>query len=156
MIRYDVVDTPAGPFTVAVEGGRVCAARFGRDPGVAAARARLPRVRRWVRDLFAGRAVRPPLDWGRLTPFERAIGRAVRRIPWGRTRTYGQVARDAGRPGAARAVGRAMARNRFCLFVPCHRVVRAAGLGGFSAPGGIALKRRLLELEGGGRDRPRR
>lgn len=147
MIRYDVVDTPAGPFAVAVEGGRVCAARFGRDPGIAAARARLPRVRSWVWNFFAGRPVLPPLDWERLTRFDRAVAAVVCRIPRGQTRTYGQVAREAGRPGAARAVGRAMARNRFCLFVPCHRVVGAAGLGGFSAPGGVDLKRRLLELE---------
>jgi len=150
VILYDVVDTPAGPFAVAVENGRVRAARFGRDPGVPARRARLPRVRRWVRDFFAGRAVRPPLDWSGLTEFERAVGAAVRRIPRGETRTYGQVARDVGRPGAARAVGRALARNRFCLFVPCHRVVGRGGPGGFSAPGGLALKRLLLEREGVG------
>jgi methylated-DNA-[protein]-cysteine S-methyltransferase len=71
----------------------------------------------------------------------------VRRIPWGGTRTYGEVARAAGAPGAARAVGRAMARNRICLFIPCHRVVGAAGPGGFGPPGGVRLKRRLLSLE---------
>ncbi len=149
MIRYDVVDTPVGPCAVAVRGGRICAVRFGRRPGLAARRARLPEVRRRVRDFFAGRGGRAPLDLSGASAFERAVYRVARGIPPGRTLTYGEVARKAGRPGAARAVGRAMGRNRICLFIPCHRVVGAAGPGGFSAPGGVALKRRLLALEGG-------
>lgn len=154
MIFYDVVGTPLGPFAVLLKNGRISAARLGRkaERWIGARRRRLEGVRRWVRAFFAGRPVKPPLDWEGATPFERIVGEAVRRIPWGETRTYGQVARSVGRPGAARAVGRAMARNRFFLFVPCHRVVGAAGLGGFSAPGGAALKRRLLELEGGLRE----
>ncbi len=82
------------------------------------------------------------------SPFQRRVLAACRAIPRGETRTYGQLARIAGSPGAARAVGRVMATNRVPLIVPCHRVVPAGGgLGGFSAPQGVAMKGRLLEME---------
>lgn len=75
---------------------------------------------------------------------------AARRVPWGRTTTYGNLARDIGAgPEAARAVGQAMAGNPVPLIIPCHRVLAAGGkVGGFSAPGGAASKIRMLELEG--------
>lgn len=83
-----------------------------------------------------------------LTPFQRKVVRHCRRIPRGATLTYGELARRAGSPRAARAVGGVMRANRFPLVVPCHRVVGADGrLGGFSAAGGIKTKRRLLLLE---------
>jgi len=66
----------------------------------------------------------------------------VREIPRGQTMTYGDVALLAGKPGAARAVGRAMASNPFAILVPCHRVVSRDGLGGFAW--GLELKERLL------------
>lgn len=95
---------------------------------------------------------RIPLAWDRMTPFARSVYRSARRIPAGETRSYGWVARDLGRPRAARAVGAALAANPVPLFVPCHRVVASDGrLTGFSAPGGLALKRRLLALERGRR-----
>ena len=63
--------------------------------------------------------------------------------------TYGEIARAVGDPGAARAVGAALGANPFPVIVPCHRVLAADGaLHGFSAPGGITTKRRMLELEG--------
>ncbi len=90
------------------------------------------------------------LDTGRSTDFGRRVFELCREIPRGETLTYGKLAARAGRPAAARAVGNCMATNRIPLVVPCHRVVAANGhLGGFSAPGGIELKRRLLELESG-------
>ena len=83
-----------------------------------------------------------------VAPFDRAVYRAARAIGPGETATYGELADRIGSPGQAREVGGAMARNRFPLIVPCHRVVAAGGrLGGFSAPGGPALKRRLLAIE---------
>jgi methylated-DNA-[protein]-cysteine S-methyltransferase len=83
------------------------------------------------------------------TPFQRAVIGRCRKIPWGETRTYGELANIAGRPRAARAVGNVMATNRFPLIVPCHRVVAAGGaLGGYSAPEGPRMKKRLLRLEG--------
>ena len=88
------------------------------------------------------------VDLSGRTQFQRKVLQACRAIPWGSTRTYGELAQDAGYPGAARAVGSVMAKNRIPLIVPCHRVVPAAGgLGGFSAPNGVSLKRRLLALE---------
>lgn len=79
--------------------------------------------------------------------FERAVLAATRSIPFGQTRTYGQIALAIGQPDAARAVGQALARNPACIVIPCHRVVAANGaLGGFT--GGIRWKETLLRLEG--------
>lgn len=91
-----------------------------------------------------------PVDSNHLTDFGQKVIAACRAIPYGETRTYGQLASQAGSPGAARAVGSVMARNRVPLVVPCHRVVPASGkLGGFSAPQGVSMKKRLLEMENG-------
>lgn len=84
------------------------------------------------------------------TPFQRRVLRAVRRVRFGETVTYGELAVRCGSPGAARAVGSVMARNRVPIVFPCHRVVSAGGVGGFSAPRGIRLKQRMLKLESPG------
>jgi methylated-DNA-[protein]-cysteine S-methyltransferase len=90
-----------------------------------------------------------PLDERDIDDLRRAVYAATRDIPAGTTRSYGEVARAIGRPDGAREVGAALARNPFPIIVPCHRVVAANGaLTGFSAPGGLATKRRMLELEG--------
>ena len=86
------------------------------------------------------------------TEFQRRCWNVARRIPRGRTLTYGEVARRAGAPGAARAVGQAMRRNPLPLIVPCHRVVATNGLGGYagtsrSADARCRVKASLLELE---------
>ena len=84
-----------------------------------------------------------------ITPLAFEVYRALRRVRRGRTVAYGELAALAGRPGSARSVGAFMARNRFPLLVPCHRVVaHDGGLGGFSSSGGLSDKRRLLTLEG--------
>lgn len=81
------------------------------------------------------------------TPFGRRVYEAVAAIPAGRSRTYGDIARQLGRPGAARAVGRAMATNPFPVIIPCHRVVGSDGsLTGFA--GGVEMKAAMLEMEG--------
>ena len=91
-----------------------------------------------------------PLDERDWTDFTRKVYRRVRQIPRGKVRTYGEVARAAGSPGAARAVGQAMARNPVAPVVPCHRVVGSdGGMRGFSAPGGVAQKARMLQEERG-------
>ena len=90
-----------------------------------------------------------PLDQLGIDDFRRAVYAATRDIPAGTTRSYGEVARAIGQPDGARDVGTALARNPFPIIVPCHRVVAANGaLTGFSAPGGLDTKRRMLELEG--------
>lgn len=81
-------------------------------------------------------------------PFYQAVWKACAEIPRGSTLTYGELARKLGKPGAARAVGQALGANPFAPTVPCHRVVAAGGLGGFSARGGVSAKRKLLEREG--------
>ncbi len=88
------------------------------------------------------------VELGSSTDFGRRVLRCCRRIRYGKTITYGELAAKAGFPGAARAVGQCMASNRVPLVIPCHRVVAAnGGLGGYSALGGIGTKQRLLELE---------
>jgi methylated-DNA-[protein]-cysteine S-methyltransferase len=89
-----------------------------------------------------------PLDDERLDEFRRRVYAATREIGPGETATYGEIARAIGDPGAARAVGAALGSNPFPIVVPCHRVLAADGaLHGFSAPGGITTKRRMLEIE---------
>jgi O-6-methylguanine DNA methyltransferase len=89
------------------------------------------------------------VDLDNATPFSRQVYEATRQIPPGQTRTYGEIAKEAGQPGAAQEVGQAMAKNPVPIIVPCHRVSAAGGkLGGFSAPGGPATKAKLLALEG--------
>jgi len=88
------------------------------------------------------------IDPGPQTRFQRGVTNRCRRVPYGETISYGQLAAAAGSPQAARAVGNCMAANRFPLIVPCHRVIPASGrLGAFSAPGGPQTKQRLLTLE---------
>lgn len=112
-----------------------------------------------------GPGVGPGGRWrAQVTPFQREVYDAILGIPRGQVRTYAEVARMIGRPRAARAVGQALRRNRWAPAIPCHRVVaagrgargarRRAGvlpsgleLGGYSGPGGLRRKRRLLELE---------
>jgi methylated-DNA-[protein]-cysteine S-methyltransferase len=100
---------------------------------------------------YAGEPVRfdLPVDDRRFTPFQREVYRVVAGLGYGEVLSYAGVAALAGSPGAARGVGTAMARNQLPVIIPCHRVVGAGGnMGGYSAPGGIASKQRLLEMEG--------
>ncbi|MGY8769586.1 MAG: methylated-DNA--[protein]-cysteine S-methyltransferase [Pirellulales bacterium] len=88
------------------------------------------------------------IDLDNHTPFQRKVINACRKIPFGKTKSYGELASKAGSPFAARAVGSTMAKNIFPLIVPCHRVVGSSGkLHGFSAPDGLNMKARLLKME---------
>jgi methylated-DNA-[protein]-cysteine S-methyltransferase len=89
-----------------------------------------------------------PLDQSGIPEFNRSVYEVSRAIPPGHTLSYGQVAARVGAPGAAQAVGQALGHNRIPLIVPCHRVLAADhALHGFSAPGGLRTKERLLEIE---------
>lgn len=129
-------------------------ARLARRLPLARAEDPPPDIRRLIegiRATFDGELVDlsgVTLDYRGVPRFHRAVYEAARTIPAGTTHTYGEVAAMAGAPRAARAVGHALARNPFPLIVPCHRVLAAGGIGGFSADGGVATKRRLLALEG--------
>jgi len=90
-----------------------------------------------------------PLDWRLMPVFQQQALRITWEIPFGKVRTYGDIARQIGKPNAARAVGGAEAHNPLPIVIPCHRVVDGqGGLHGYGAPGGINTKKWLLELEG--------
>ena len=160
-VRCTVARTPLGLLLVATTARGLCAVRLGDSAAEleAGLRSALPRalvtrddaaLAPLVRRVLAGvAAARPdprlPLDI-RATAFQRRVWQALRAIPPGETRTYAEVARVIGRPGAARAVGAACARNPLALVIPCHRVVRGdGGLGGYAW--GVGRKRRLLQRE---------
>lgn len=84
-----------------------------------------------------------------MTSFQRTVSEHCRRIPAGQTRSYGALAKSCGHDRAARAVGTVMRKNAFPLVVPCHRVVGANGIGGFSSPRGVELKQQLQAIERG-------
>ncbi|MSU49790.1 MAG: methylated-DNA--[protein]-cysteine S-methyltransferase [Opitutus sp.] len=154
----DTFRTPFGLFSTAVDArGAVAATAFG---DVGALRRRLP-ICHLMDDKRPGRCAReqvlayfadarldfdlPLADLG--TAFQHRVWAALRQIPCGETRSYGEIAKQIGIPSAARAVGRANATNPICLIVPCHRVIGADGsLTGFAF--GEAIKRRLLAHEG--------
>ncbi|MEW2382460.1 methylated-DNA--[protein]-cysteine S-methyltransferase [Micromonospora sp. NPDC047707] len=151
-MRWTVLDSPIGEFSVATDGSAVCGTHFGRvaaagtDPGDEPAGQALAELRAY----FAGEltAFTVPVRIPRGSEFERAVWREMTGIPYGGTLTYGEVARRLGDPSAARAVGVACNRNPIPVIVPCHRIVGAGGkLVGFG--GGLDRKVKLLELEAG-------
>jgi methylated-DNA-[protein]-cysteine S-methyltransferase len=164
-VAYAFVDSPVGTLVAArTERGLACLAYEdlggGADPllerlatevspRVLHAPARLDDVRRELDEYFAGSrtAFDLPLDFALMKPFARKILAVTARIPFGVTSTYGEVAAEAGSPGAARAAGGALGSNPIPIVVPCHRVVARNGtLHGYT--GGLHRKQRLLELEG--------
>lgn len=93
------------------------------------------------------------LDLDGISDFDRRVYAAAREIPFGRTLTYGELAKRIGEPGTARAVGQVLGSNPFPIVVPCHRVLAAGGkAGGFSARGGVETKMRILSIERAGRE----
>jgi len=90
-----------------------------------------------------------PLDMSGVPDFQQQVYAVIRSLPRGVTMTYGEIAARIGAPGGAQAVGQAMGHNPFPIVVPCHRVLGAGGAnGGFSAPGGVDTKLKLLAIEG--------
>lgn len=119
------------------------------QPGTSDLAPLLRKAQRQLRAYLTGkrRSLDLPIDLAGGTPFQRRVWRAARRIPYGRARSYGWIAAKVGGKRYARAVGAALRANPLPLIVPCHRVVAPDGsLGGFS--GGLAIKRKLLVLEG--------
>ncbi len=155
--RELVMDSPVGKLRLVAEedaivavymedqGGPELAARDGRGDAL------LERARRQLAEWFAGERTAFDLPLRpRGTPFQLAVWHALAEIPFGETRTYGEIAARLGRPSAARAVGAANGRNPVSVVVPCHRVIGADGaLTGYA--GGVERKRWLLEHERGGR-----
>jgi methylated-DNA-[protein]-cysteine S-methyltransferase len=164
---YDHVESPLGPFTVVADGdGRLVAAGWTDDAtdGRMAGRLRIFATRsdaEFVRAAnpgglsaaltayFAGDLAaieKLPVSESAGTPFQRSVWRALRGIPCGESRSYGEIARALGRPSAVRAVGLANGSNPICIVVPCHRVIGSNGkLVGYG--GGVERKRWLLTHE---------
>ncbi len=154
---YDTFSTPVGDFSVASNAnGAVIATAFGGLPDLRerfaadelvhdAGRAAL--VRQEVSEYFSGKRQNFTLALSPSgTPFQQSVWTALQRIPFGQTRSYGELASALGNPGAARAIGRANATNPIALVIPCHRVIGGdGGLSGFAF--GEDIKRALLEHE---------
>lgn len=120
-------------------------AECAMPPQVAAWAARVAATLQGARDDLCD----VPLALDTVPPFNARVYALARRIPPGKTMTYGEMAAQLGEPGAARAVGQALGHNPFAPVVPCHRILAANGkTGGFSAGGGAATKMRMLDIEG--------
>jgi methylated-DNA-[protein]-cysteine S-methyltransferase len=152
---YDTFPTSLGEFSVAANAeGAICFATFGgkkafigkgefiHDPKAVAS------ARKQLTEYFEGKRKKFDLTLApQGTAFRQSVWSILRRIPLGETVTYGEIAKELGKPLAARAVGQAVGSNPLCPIIPCHRVLASGGaLGGFYF--GLPLKRRLLELEG--------
>lgn len=166
-LRYDVLDSPVGTLLAATSEFGLAWLGYERpghdsvpaldaltDGPLERAPAALTDVRRQLDEYFTGRrrAFDLPLDWSLGPPgFAGQALKVVASIAYGETLTYGEVAAEAGSPGAARAVGNAMRANVMAIVVPCHRVVHAGGgIGGYMGgeANGLSIKRHLLALEG--------
>ncbi len=162
-VAVDVMDSPLGKLWLALGPRGVLAIHYGatadkRDlrrivarygPGVLRAPRRLDAVKRELDEYFGGKRTRFELtvDLSALTPFQRRVLAATRRVPFGKTSTYREIAGRAGAPTASRATGGALGANPIPIVVPCHRVIDSKGtLHGYA--GGLDRKRWLLELEG--------
>jgi methylated-DNA-[protein]-cysteine S-methyltransferase len=161
-LYYGRLTTPLGPVLAAVSDRGLVGVSFDseaeafgaalrRRHGMTVVRsdARLAPVRRQLREYLAGtrRRFELPVDLRTVSPFQRRVLTAARRIPRGRVLSYGELARRIGSPGSSRAVGQALGRNPVPIVIPCHRVVAGGGrLGGYV--GGASIKRTLLRLEG--------
>jgi len=148
-MRYAVVETPLGELTFASTPRGLASIYFGRSVprgGVIDVESNRVYIRQ-IEEYLQGRrtAFDFPLDLSG-TDFQVAVWRELLRIPYGQTRTYGEIAKKLGKPRAARAVGMANHDNRIPIVVPCHRVVGHDGsLTGYA--GGLHMKRQLLEIE---------
>jgi methylated-DNA-[protein]-cysteine S-methyltransferase len=143
------ISTKLGPIGLTFSSRGITGVTFGRPaPTPQKIPAFVRTATRQFQQFAAGKPVRftTQLDLSTGTTFQQAVWRTLRKIPHGETRTYAWVAKQIGKPNAARAVGGACSANPVPVFVPCHRVVASGGgLGGFSL--GLPLKRRLLALE---------
>jgi methylated-DNA-[protein]-cysteine S-methyltransferase len=154
---YKIVDSPVGKLKLVARGARLAAILWERDrPN----RVRLGPMRederspilletaRQLQEYFAGTRSRFELELDFAgTAFQQKVWAALLTIPFGETRSYGEIARQVGSPNAVRAVGAANGRNPISVIAPCHRVIGASGeLTGFA--GGLKAKERLLALEG--------
>jgi methylated-DNA-[protein]-cysteine S-methyltransferase len=144
--------SPIGRLTIEEIDDAIVAIRWtdGAEDGIAGnGSALLADAAKQLDAYFAGKLTRFDLPLAPSgSPFETRVWTAMRTIPYGETRCYGDLAEMIG--SAPRAVGRCCGRNPIPIVVPCHRVLAKTGLGGYSGAGGLVTKRHLLELEGAG------
>ena len=142
-----LTETPAGPVLIVESGRRIAEIRFAS--GTETDHDDTPLLQRaeaQIQEYFAGRRRQFDLPLAPApTAFQARVRSAMQEIPYGQTRSYGELAHAAG--GAPRAIGQACGANPLPLVVPCHRVVASGGLGGYSGGEGLATKRLLLALE---------
>jgi methylated-DNA-[protein]-cysteine S-methyltransferase len=154
-VHYTQLESPVGELLLSADAqGRLTRLHFpGRTGAIPAAWLRdddaLAEPRRQLEQYFTGERTDFELELAPAgTPFQRQVWDALCTIPYGATASYGEIARDVGQPGAARAVGGANNRNPIAIVIPCHRVIGASGsLTGYG--GGLDRKRTLLALEAG-------
>jgi methylated-DNA-[protein]-cysteine S-methyltransferase len=140
------LDTPTGPITFTLEGEAVASLEWGEAPEAAPDDALAAEVARQIDAYFDRRLEMFDLPLKRASGnFAQAMRQAMINIPLGRTRTYGEIAKDLG--VTAQAVGQGCGANKIPIIVPCHRVLAQCGLGGFSGGRGIETKVALLRLE---------
>ncbi|HET9220465.1 MAG TPA: methylated-DNA--[protein]-cysteine S-methyltransferase [Terriglobia bacterium] len=148
-MHYAVINSPMGPLTLAVSDKGLASIKFGNavpEGAVPEANASQETVDQ-LTEYFQGKRTQfdLPLDIEG-TDFQKAVWSELQRIPYGETRSYGDIAKAIGRPGAARAVGMANHDNPLAVVIPCHRVVgRDGSLTGYA--GGVHLKAQLLSIE---------
>jgi len=141
-------NAPIGPLTVFADAGKLIVIEAGGVPGPAGDDPILAEARRQIDDYFDGKRTDFDLPLNpHGTPRQREFWQAMRRIPYGTTKTYGDLARELG--SAPRAIGGACGANPLPIVIPCHRVLGAGeAIGGYSFADGADTKRRLLALEG--------
>lgn len=153
MERILIVQSPVGQLTLTQEAQALTGLRFGTQPqqGAEGPTPLLAETVRQLEEYFAGKRTEFSLPLApKGTDFQLRVWQALLRIPYGETRSYGELAAMVGNPKACRAVGGANHRNPLPILIPCHRVVGAKGsLTGYA--GGLAVKEFLLKLEAGGR-----
>ena len=156
MLAYDTYQSPQGPMLIAATPKGLAGVYFKgqkhfpkrlewrRDPRHPVLR----KARRELAEYFAGKRMRFEVRLDPAgTPFQRSVWKQIAKVGFGKTLTYGELAKRAGHPGSARAAGAATGRNPLGIFVPCHRIMGANGsLTGYA--GGLQRKRALLALEG--------
>ncbi len=138
------LQSPFGPLTLREEGGQIVALSWGT--GGADEAPLLVEASRQLGEYFAGSRIEFDLPIAFRPGLQGEVMRAMCAIPFGETRTYGDLAKSLGAP--AQAIGQACGGNPVPIIVPCHRILGASGLGGFSAPGGVETKVALLKHEG--------
>ncbi len=124
----------------------------GARPGGLPSRGLAKKAISAIRSYYEGKKVDLdfPVDLAGLTPFQKKVLLGLKKVGYGHVRSYSWLAGRIGAPPAVRAVAGAVARNPIALVIPCHRIIRSDGsLGGFSGPGGVRAKRRMLMLEAG-------